>query len=138
MILTALLYTATASEMIKKLNENKSTKVSLMKNVLVIYEMMPESSHMYLIQADDETVEILKKCHGRYINSNDDTEEISLALNTLSLMLGNRTDYDLEWASQMNIPHELVGMYKDTSVMNEHALEPTEKIDMVVHTGWVM
>lgn len=138
MILTALLYTAIADEMIKKIAANKNTKVKLMKNVLVIYEMIPETTELYLLKADDDILEILKTCHGRYVNSNDDEEGVSRALNILSLMLGARTDDNLEWASNMNIPHEYVGMFKDTSVMSKDPLQPLEKIDMIVHTGWVL
>jgi len=109
-----------------------------MKNVLVIYENIPESSEMYLVQADEETVEILKKCHGIYVNNNDDTTETQDATTKLSLMLGTRSDDNLEWAANVGVPHQLVGMFSNCAVMSENPLEPTEKLDMVIHTGWVL
>ncbi|QFR55869.1 hypothetical protein JC221_223 [Yersinia phage JC221] len=109
-----------------------------MKNVLVVFENIPESSEMYFIQADDKTVEILKKCHGIYVNNNDDTEETQEATTLLNLMLGPRTDDNLEWANNVGVSHEYVGMFANCSVYGKTPFEPTEKIDLVIHTGWVM
>lgn len=109
-----------------------------MKKVLVIYENVPETTNLYLLDVEEDTFNIMKLCHGHYINGNDENEEIHRAINILSLMLGPRTDDNLQWAAEMSIPHELVGMYSGTEITGKGPIYPTEKIDMVINTGWIL
>lgn len=138
MILTALQLTPIASEILKKQNVNKNTKVSLMKNVLIIFEEIPENINLYLVEADEKTVEILKTAHGRYVNGCDNTPEQDHAVDIVNLMLGPRTDDNLAWANESNIPHEYVGMYVNSNLVEKYPVEPTNKIDLVIRTGFFL
>lgn len=137
MILTALQLTAIASELLKKRNVNKNTKVSVMKTALIILEEIPESVGLFLVEADEDVIEILKTAHGHYVNG-DNNEQQRRAVNIISLMLGPRTDDNLAWASEANIPHEYVGMYAQCGVDNDSPLIPMKQIDLVVRTGFFL
>lgn len=137
-VLTALQLTPIASEILKKQNINKNTKVSLMKNVLIIFEEIPENINLYLVEADEETVEILKTAHGHYVNGCNNTPEQDRAVDIVNLMLGPRTDDNLAWAQESNIDHKYVGMYVNSNLVEKYPVEPTNKIDLVIRTGFFL
>ncbi|HCU2117025.1 TPA: hypothetical protein OUI25_000440 [Klebsiella pneumoniae] len=136
--LTALLLTAIASEHLKKQNVNRNIKVSVMKTALIILEEIPENTGLYLVEADEDIIEILKTAHGHYVNGCNNTPEQDRAVDIVNLMLGPRTDDNLAWASESNIPHEYVGMYYQCNVDADVPLIPEKQIDLVVRTGFFL
>ena len=109
-----------------------------MKTALIILEEIPENTGLYLVEADDETAEILKTAHGHYVNGCDNTPEQDYAVDAVNLMLGPRTDDNLKWAQESGIPHELVGMYYQCNVDDKAPLIPEKQIDLVVRTGFFL
>lgn len=138
MILTALLLTPTASEYLKKQNVNKNIKVSVMKTALIIFEEIPENTRLFLVEATDDMVEILKTAHGHYVNGCNNTPEQDKAVDTINLMLGPRTDDNLEWARESGIPHELVGIFDKCGIDGSSPFFPMKPIDLVVRTGFFL
>nr|CAK6607657.1 unknown function [Klebsiella phage vB_Ko_K41P2] len=136
--LTALLLTAIASEHLKKQNVSRNIKVSVMKTALIILEEIPENTGLYLVEADEDIIEILKTAHGHYVNGCNNTPEQDRAVDIVNLMLGPRTDDNLAWASESNIPHEYVGMYYQCNVDADVPLIPEKQIDLVVRTGFFL
>lgn len=109
-----------------------------MKTALIILEEIPENTSLFLVEASDEVIEILKTAHGRYVNGCDNTQEQEYAVNAVNLMLGSRTDDNLSWASESGIPHEYVGMYYQCNVDADVPLIPEKQIDLVVRTGFFL
>lgn len=109
-----------------------------MKNVLIFLELIPEAVQMFMVTTDSEEVlKIFRTAHGHFVNG-DNTEEQDYATDVVNLMLGQRTDSDLEWAHERGIPHEYVGMYSNCMIDTDKAIEPVEKIDMVIRTGFYL
>lgn len=109
-----------------------------MKSVLVVFEEIPENTNLFLVEAEDETVEIFKTAHGYYMGVTNQTPEQEYALEVVNLMFGERSDDNLEWAHGSGIPHEFVGMYADCAVPDNIPLEPAQQIDLVIRTGYMM
>lgn len=109
-----------------------------MKTALIILEEIPENTGLYLVEADEDIIEILKTAHGHYVNGCDNTPEQDHAVNIVNLMLGPRTDDNLKWANESNIPHEYVGMYYQCNVDDKAPLIPEKQIDLVVRTGFFL
>ncbi|QJI10847.1 hypothetical protein GuL6_278 [Buttiauxella phage vB_ButM_GuL6] len=109
-----------------------------MQTVLIIFEEIPENTSLFLVEATDDMVEILKTAHGRYVNGCGNTPEQDHAVNIVNLMLGPRTDDNLKWAHESGIPHELVGIYDKCGVDASSPLIPMKQIDLVVRTGFFL
>lgn len=109
-----------------------------MKTALIILEEIPENTGLYLVEADEDIIEILKIAHGHYVNGCNNTPEQDRAVDIVNLMLGPRTDDNLAWASESNIPHEYVGMYYQCNVDADVPLIPEKQIDLVVRTGFFL
>lgn len=45
--------------------------------VLVIYELIPEDTKMYVVEAEGEELEKIKAAHGVYVNIDEDDEPAS-------------------------------------------------------------
>jgi hypothetical protein len=65
-----------------------------MQRVLVVYECVPESASLYLLNVDEEEFSKIIKCHGPYLNvcDNPAEEECSWLSNFLErekLLCGN-------------------------------------------------
>ena len=109
-----------------------------MKTALIILEEIPENTGLYLVEADEDIIEILKTAHGHYVNGCNNTPEQDRAVDIVNLMLGSRTDDNLKWANESNIPHEYVGMYYQCNVDSKVPLIPEKQIDLVVRTGFFL
>ena len=47
-----------------------------MKNVLIVWELIPETTELYMVQVDNKEFEILKRVNCKYINIDDMTPEM--------------------------------------------------------------
>lgn len=105
-----------------------------MKNVLVVYQNIPESTFTYLIkEVSGETLEILKDCNNRFINDESENE----SCDKLNYWLSNKEYYNEEWAAEVGLPQEECGKFADTKFDATTAIDATD-IDLVIVTGFVL
>ncbi|MBJ8812626.1 hypothetical protein I5378_21785, partial [Citrobacter koseri] len=60
--------------------------------VLIIFENVPETTDLFIVDADENELNDLRLSHGNYINSVDN-EEIENAISRVNLRLGESGDY---------------------------------------------
>lgn len=60
-----------------------------MTRVLIIYENIPESTDLFIVDANESELADLKLCHGNYTNAVDN-EEIEKALSRVDARLGSK------------------------------------------------
>ena len=88
-----------------------------MRNVLLIWEELPERSKSFVLEVSDETFALLAKCHGKYVNSDNWPQE--------------------DWVS------EFVGAIPDDKMIFD-SQKPGDPIQVaggpitVIHTGFVL
>lgn len=105
-----------------------------MKNVLVVYQNIPESTFTYLIkEVSGETLEILKDCNNRFINDESENE----SCDKLNYWLSSKEYYNEEWAAEVGLPKEECGKFADTKFDATTAIDATD-IDLVIITGFVL
>lgn len=94
--------------------------------VLVIWDMVPEDTHAYLINdPTEEQLKVLMDANGKIINVHDDTESVSLINDALS----NKKEWCLD-----ETPDEWKCIWTDCKVNF-----PIEgPIDLVVYTGFAL
>ena len=86
-----------------------------MKNVLVIYELIPEDTKIYLLQVDKKTHDRVVACAGKYTNTSG---------------LSKRDDDNLNWLSEYLEKHgESEETAKPLLISGDYT---------VVHTGFVL
>lgn len=106
--------------------------------ILIVYELIPENTEFFLVDSDDQVIlNVIKKCHGHYLNY-ECPENIQEALEILNLMLGERTDTDLEEANRMGIHQHLVGVLHGSKIEGKQAPLEFDGPITVVHTGFAL
>lgn len=113
-----------------------------MKNVLIVYEMVPETTEMYLVQANDTDQRFLDLAHGNYVNAECD-ECTQKAMDAINLFLGSPkdiTESDREYAIECGILLEEIGKWHGKNVMYDRSMVDVaeRKIDAVVVTGFIL
>lgn len=95
-----------------------------MMKVLIVYELNPDGCEFYLVEVDEKQVDILKKCHNRFINSDDMNEEMEY----LSIAISEKQDlYD----GDENLPHASIWLDKRIDRSEPFKVEA----DLIVYTG---
>ena len=64
-----------------------------MTKVLIVYENIPESTDLYLLDVEDEDLKWMKKCHRHFINF-EMTKDQQKACDRLSDYLDDKTKLD--------------------------------------------
>lgn len=54
-----------------------------MNNVILVYELVPEETEVYILLLDDKELKKIKKCHGQFINLSNNKKGSEKALNWL-------------------------------------------------------
>lgn len=104
--------------------------------VLIVYETVPESTSMYLVEADDAALADLKLAHGHLIN-NVDGGEISDALDRISLRLGNSPASE-EFLEEVNADASIVGVWSGNKIKDSPVDTEALGVQLVVTTGFLM
>lgn len=106
--------------------------------VLIVFENIPETTDLFIVDANDEELNDLRLSHGNYINSVDN-DDIENAISRVNLRLGSPGDYSAEAADECGLSHEDVGKWDGSAVDNgEPILVYEGRIEMVVVTGFMM
>lgn len=112
-----------------------------MKNVLIVYEEVPESTKMFLVKANLHDEQFLNLAHGNYINieCDDSTEK---AMTAISLFLGSRediSDIDTNAAIEAGISTDEIGKWHGTGVDYDGMVDVVKMgIDAVIVTGFIL
>ena len=108
-------------------------------NVLLNWIEFPEGVSTYLLKdVTPEDFNRLKLAHNAFINMNDESEEVSDAINFLTLYVEEyKEEIFSNWIEQINFPVEQFGKWKDFIVEEEHII-PTKDIDFVCVSGWYL
>lgn len=105
-----------------------------MKNVLVIYQNIPDSTKTYMLKGvDAETLEEVKKCHNCYINDESENE----SCDKLNYWLSDKEYFNEEWAVEVGLPKEECGKFAHFETEELSAIDAKE-IDFVVITGFLL
>lgn len=114
-------------------------------NVLVVWEMIPESMTMYMIPMSEEEFKIVSKANGHIINVAEDiSEESQYALDYLNLALTDKKyaeeKFNIKYAEEVSVPREVIGKWADLAIKYEssEAFIPTDKIDAIVSSGFYL
>lgn len=106
--------------------------------VLIVYESIPESTDLYIVDASESEVEFLKLCHGNYQNVADD-EKIVDALDKLFILLGSPEWMDQEDCERLMIPVADASKWHGCKFESSEQINIAEhKIEMVIVTGFYM
>ena len=107
--------------------------------VLVIYQNIPESTNVHIIEADGEDLEILKKCHNCYVNAGDMTDEQEKATDKLNFFLSKPEYIDEEFANQVALPVGEGAKWWGTMMDDSNPIDLSKyNVDLVVCTGFLM
>lgn len=106
--------------------------------VLIVFENVPETTDLFIVEANEEDLKDLRLSHGNYINSVDN-EDIENAISRVNLRLGSPNDYSAKAATECGLAHEEVGKWDGSAVdTGEPILVYEGRIEMVVVTGFIM
>ena len=107
--------------------------------VLVIYNNIPESTNVHVIDAEGEDLEILKTCHNCYVNAGYMTDEQEKATDRLNFFLSNPEYIDDEFSKQVGLPIEQWGKWYETICSDSSPIDVSkESIELIVLTGFLM
>lgn len=105
-----------------------------MKNVLVIYQNIPESTDTYLLKGiSGDVLDVVKDCNNRFINDESGNE----SCDKLNYWLSDKKYFNDEWQKEVGLPKEECSRFANARF---DALEPIDasEIDFVVITGFVI
>lgn len=108
-----------------------------MKNVLIVWELIPETTELYMVQVDNKEFEILKRVNQKYINIDDMTPEmdyVNYALMQPSWIM-DETKADAE---SLGVPEEVLAKWHSFKVETKEnePFIPSGTIDAVIVTGF--
>lgn len=107
--------------------------------VLVIYNNIPESTNVHVIDAEGEDLEILKTCHNCYVNAGDMTNEQEKATDRLNFFLSNPEYVNDEFSKQVGLPVEQGAKWYETMRSDAAPIDVSkENIELIVLTGFLM
>ena len=103
-----------------------------MTNVLLIYEIIPDATELFLIpNCTNEEIDVLKSVNNKYINGDEYTKEMELVYSALSekdsfvLEFGDNSWFDKWSNTKIETPYQA-------------SIEPPKRIDLVITTGVVI
>lgn len=106
-----------------------------MKNVLIVYENIPESTSTYLLKnVSGKDLEVIKDCHGRHMNL--ETESNSCGI--LNYWLSPKDAFDQEWADQLGLTKEECGKFHHCNQSAVKGGIDTTQVDLVILTGFYL
>lgn len=111
-----------------------------MKNVIVFWNMVPESVEMYSLEVNDKEFEILKKCNGKMINIDEMTYELDY-LNYAVMRKEWVTEDTIKDAVSLGVDADVVAKWADRRVECEEEnapYVPNFKIDAIIVTGFYL
>ncbi|EIF8777372.1 hypothetical protein SKERS_118 [Escherichia phage vB_EcoM_Skers] len=108
-----------------------------MKNVLIVWELIPETTELYMVQVDNKEFEILKRVNCKYINIDDMTPEmdyVNYALMQPSWIM-DETKADAE---SLGVPEEVLAKWHQfkVEIKEGEPFIPSGTIDAVIVTGF--
>ncbi len=108
--------------------------------VLVVYQNIPESTNLHIIDAEGRDLEILKNCHGCFVNSGELSEEQEAATSALNFYLSPLEYIDADFAESVGLSIEEGGKWADTKIDDsEEPVDVSEQgIEIVISTGFLM
>ena len=75
-----------------------------MTKVLIVYEMIPESTNIYVEDVTLKDLKWMKKCHGYYINHNsDDDKDAQIACDRMSKFLDGKNPVSIDQGEPFDI-----------------------------------
>lgn len=108
-----------------------------MKNVLIVWELIPETTELYMVQVDNKEFEILKRVNHKYINIDDMTPEMDYV--NYALMQPNWImDETKADAESLGVSEEVLAKwhpFKVETKENEPFI-PSGMVDAVIVTGF--
>lgn len=105
--------------------------------VLIVYENIPESTDMFIVDAHGQELEDLRMAHGNYVNAIDN-EETEKAMARISLRLGSKESDNAKIREWCGLEESDVAMWEFTGLTNPEPISvPDSEIDMVIVTGFV-
>ena len=107
-----------------------------MKNVLIVWELIPETTELYMVQVDNKEFEILKRVNCKYINIDDMTPEmdyVNYALMQPSWIM-DETKADAE---SLGVPEEVLAKWHQfkVEIKEGEPFIPSGMIDAVKKNG---
>ena len=104
-------------------------------NVMVIYEEIPESTKIYMIEMTKEEYDTVKEAHNRFIN----VDESNLAMDYFNIALSKPDDYLNDYADEVGVSRDVIGKWhKNVLDVSEGPYLPAKKIDAVIVTGFAL
>lgn len=109
-----------------------------MTKVLIIYEIIPETTEFFLVDADDTEVSELKICHGHYINVVDN-ENIEKALCRLSLRISKPDHVDAESLALSGLEPDKASVWQGCQLPITEPISVADSgIELIIFTGFVL
>lgn len=107
--------------------------------VLMVYENIPESTDVYLIDTDNvEHLNALKLSHGNYLNAAE-TDEIDIALNKINFFISNKDYITQEFADQVGEDISNGGQWLKFILPATQPVDIKDmNVDLLVITGFIM
>ena len=102
-----------------------------MTNICVIYEDVGTPTKTYLLKdVSDEEAEIIKSCHGRYINVESENHECQ----QLNYLISDKELFNVDWQREVGLPEESCGKYADCVIDGVDPIK-IKGFDYLVVTG---
>lgn len=107
--------------------------------VLVVYQNIPESTNVHIIDADGEDLEILKTCHNCYVNAGDMTDEQEKATEKLNFFLSNPQYIYADFANDVGLPIEQGAKWHGTMLQDDKPIDVSKlDVELIICTGFMM
>lgn len=107
--------------------------------VLVIYQNIPESTNIHIIDADGDDLEILKICHNCYVNGGDMTEEQEKATDKLNFFLSKPEYIDEAFATMVGLPVREGAKWWGTVLEDSKPIDLSKyDVQLIICTGFLM
>lgn len=106
--------------------------------VLIVYENIPESTDMFVVEANDNELCDLRLAHGNYSNAvdNDDVEQ---ALSRVLIRISDTRDVDDEWLAYCGAQEADIGKWLPGKIDMKDPVDIAGfGIEVLVVTGMVM
>lgn len=104
-------------------------------NVLVVWEMVPETTTLYLVDMTKQEYANLKQADGCYINGDGTAEQENAAMFFNWAFQEERYEGDTDHAAELGFTEEAIGLWKDCKVGSE---TPPFSVDKMIKTGFLL
>ncbi len=96
--------------------------------VLIVYELVPDSTEFYVGDADEGALAKLKLCHGKFVNQTNLSEKEEAALTWLDTELKNKTESNFGDVAPDQQFHKFI---------SDRPID-LEGLDLLIHTGFIL